>query len=135
MFTSYLIDSSISQTVHVRSEVMNKKVRTLELRIERTKRKLALIGELRPGSLSQQYSVCGKHTCRCNADPPQKHGPYYQLGWTRNRKSTTRFVRRPELDTVRKQLKNYAALQSLVDEWIDLSIQLCELKRSEASVQ
>ncbi len=111
---------------------MNKKVRALELRIERTKRKLSSIGELRPGSLSQQYSVCGKHTCRCKADPSQRHGPYYQLGWTRKRKSTTRFVRGSELATVRKQLKNYAALRSLVDDWIELSIQLCELKRSEA---
>ena len=116
----------------VESEVMNKKVRALELRIERTKGKLASIGELRPGSLSQQYSVCGTSTCRCQADPPQKHGPYYQLGWTRHRKSTTRFVRRTELATVRRQLKNYALLQSLVDEWIELSMELCELKRSEA---
>ena len=111
---------------------MNKKARTLELRIERTKRKLASIGELRPGSLSQQYSVCGTHTCRCKTDPSQRHGPYYQLGWTRNRKSTTRFVRRTELATVRRQIRNYAALQRLVDEWVDLSIQLCELKHSEA---
>ena len=111
---------------------MSKEGRALELRIERTKKKLAALGELRPGNLSQQYTVCGKPTCRCAADPPQKHGPYYQLGWTRNRKSTTRFVRRSDLATVRRQLKNYAALQSLVDEWIALSIELCELKRSEA---
>ena len=85
---------------------MNRKVQDLERRIERAKKKVAAIGELHPGSLSQQYNVCGKPACRCKADPPQKHGPYYQLGWTRNRKSTTRFVRRSELATVRRQLKN-----------------------------
>ena len=111
---------------------MNRKVRALERRIERTKAKLASIGDLRPGSLSEQYNVCGKQTCRCKADPPQRHGPYYQLGWTRHRKSTTRFVRRSELATVRRQLKNYAVLQSLIEEWVQLSIELCELKRSEA---
>lgn len=110
---------------------MNRKAQTLERRIERTKEKLASLGELRPGSLSEQYNVCGTPACRCKADPPQRHGPYYQLGWTRNGKSTTRFVRRSELVAVRRQLKNYAGLQSLVEEWIDLSIELCELKRAE----
>jgi hypothetical protein len=113
-------------------EVMNRKMRDLQRRIESIKEKLASVGELRPGSLSEQYNVCGKPACRCKAVPPQRHGPYYQLGWTRKRKSTTRFVRQSELATVRQQLKNYALLQSLVEQWIDLSIELCDLKRSEA---
>ena len=107
----------------------------LERRIEAIRRQLAAIGELRPGNLSEQYNVCGKPSCRCKAEPPQKHGPYYQLGWTRNGKSTTRFVRRPELATVRKQLRNYAKLQSLVQEWVDLSLELCDIKLREGKPQ
>jgi hypothetical protein len=45
---------------------------TLERQIEKTKQAL---GDMRPGSLSTQYNVCGKLGCRCKADPPQKHGP------------------------------------------------------------
>jgi len=106
---------------------MDAKARDLQRRIRKIKKDLVALGDLRPGSLSEQYNVCGKPGCRCKADPPQKHGPYYQLGWTRKRKSTTRFVRRPNLQDVLKQLKNYERLQSLVDQWIDLSVQLCEL--------
>ena len=109
-------------------EVVGTKVEVLERRIETIRKQLASVGELRPGSLSEQYNVCGKAGCRCKGEPPQKHGPYYQLGWTRNGKSTTRFVRRSELATVRRQLKNYARLQSLVQEWVDLSLELCDLK-------
>ena len=104
----------------------------LARQIETIKTKLASIGELRPGILSEQHNVCGKPACRCKARPPQRHGPYYQLGWTRNGKSTTRFVRRSELVTVRRQLKNYARLKSLLEQWVDLSIKLCEIKRQEA---
>jgi len=31
------------------------------------------------GSLTRRYTRCGKPGCRCQADPPQPHGPYYQL--------------------------------------------------------
>lgn len=112
--------------------VMGSTVEEMERRIAATKRQLAKVGELRPGILTEQYNVCGKPGCRCKASPPQRHGPYPQLGWTRNGKSTTRFVRREELGTVRKQIKNYARLQKLVQQWVDLSLELCELKRAEA---
>jgi hypothetical protein len=107
------------------------RVGTLQSRIEAIRKELASVDELRPGNLSEQYNVCGKPGCRCKKDPPQRHGPYYQLGWTRNGKSTTRFVRKSELATVRKQLKNYARLQTLVQEWVDLSLELCDLKLRE----
>jgi hypothetical protein len=106
---------------------MNKKEQSLRRRIQKIKTELDSLGDLRPGSLSKQFNVCGKIDCRCKTDPPKRHGPYYQLGWTRKRKSTTRFVRSQKLPEVRRQLKNYKRLQSLVDQWVDLSIQLCEL--------
>ena len=54
----------------------------IEKRITEIKLELQGIGPMRPGSLSEQYTVCGKAGCRC-ADPkhPRKHGPYYQLSF------------------------------------------------------
>lgn len=111
---------------------MKSKIQALETRIKRIKLKLGGLGELRPGGLSEQYNVCGTSGCRCKASPPEKHGPYHQLSWSRKRKSTTRFIRTTELRAVRVQLRNYQRLQQLVDEWVDASIELCEIKRSEA---
>ena len=67
-------------------------MRSLENQIERLKQEIAGLGDLRPGSLSEQYNVCGKAGCRCKASPPQKHGPYYQISYTRKGKSGSRFV-------------------------------------------
>lgn len=103
-------------------------VRTLERRIERIKQKLNALGELRPGHLSEQYNVCGNPRCRCKASPPQKHGPYSQLGWTRKGRSTTRFIRKPEVSIIRTQLRNHEQLQALLDQWLDAAIELCDLK-------
>jgi hypothetical protein len=107
---------------------MNRRETTLERRIERIKSDLLALGELRPGSLSEQYNVCGVAGCQCKASPPKKHGPYYQLSFTRKGKSTSRFVRREEVAVVRRQLKNYSKLRALVDEWIDASMELSALR-------
>ncbi len=107
---------------------MNRREATLERRIERIKGNLHTLGELRPGSLSEQYNVCGVAGCQCKASPPKKHGPYYQLSFTRKGKSTSRFVRREEVAVVRRQLKNYSKLRALVDEWIDASTELSTLR-------
>lgn len=111
---------------------MNKKARSLEQRIERVKQKLTALGDLRPGTISEQYNVCGNPGCRCKADPPQKHGPYSQLSWTRKRKSKTRFIRSSDLTRVQAEIKSYERLQSLVGEWVELSIELSDLKREHA---
>lgn len=111
---------------------MSRRAQALERKIERVQRELATLGALRPGSLSQQYNVCGVAGCRCKASPPKKHGPYYQLSFTRKGKATSRFVRREDLATVKTQLKNYAKLRKLVDQWIDLGIELSTLRLEES---
>ena len=107
---------------------MESKIRTLQRRIESVKKELGKIGELRPGSLSRQYNVCGTPGCRCKADPPRKHGPYHQLSWARKGRNTSRFIRESHVVRVRKELRNYHRLRTLVDKWIDLSMELCEIR-------
>lgn len=107
---------------------MSRRERVLEGKIERIKRELQALGDLRPGSLSEQYNVCGVAGCHCKASPPKKHGPYYQLSYTRKGKSTSRFVRRDEVSVVRRQLKNYARLRTLVDAWIEAAMELSALR-------
>ncbi len=107
---------------------MKKEIRVLESQIERIKGELGGLGDLRPGSLSEQYNVCGNPNCRCKTDPSKRHGPYYQLSFTRKGRSGTKFVKKPQLPTVKKQLQNFARLRKLVDRWIELSSELCQLR-------
>ncbi len=100
----------------------------IERQIEKIKRDLVVLGDLRPGSLSTQYNVCGSPGCRCKASPPEKHGPYYQVSFTRKGKSSSKFVKKKDLTAIRKQLKNYERLKTLMDRWIDLAIELSNLR-------
>jgi hypothetical protein len=104
--------------------------REIDHRINAIKNELAALGPLHPGSISRQYNVCGNPTCRCKADPAQRHGPYYQLSYGHQRKSTSTFVREPDLAAVEQQLRNYERLRALVDEWVGLSIDRARLARA-----
>lgn len=42
---------------------------------------LADVGLVLRGSIARRLTRCGNPTCRCKADPPMLHGPYYK--WTR----------------------------------------------------
>lgn len=104
-------------------------IQTLEERIQRIKTQLASLGDMRPGSLSRQYNVCGKAGCRCK-DPqnPQRHGPYYQLSWVHRGKSTTQFIRRPFLPQVRAEIASYNRFRKLTDQWVNLSLRIAQAK-------
>jgi len=104
-------------------------IQQLEQRIQQIKAELAALGEMRPGSLSKQYNVCGKPNCRCK-DPqkPQRHGPYYQLSWVHRGKSTTQFIRRPLLPQVRAQIATYNKFRKLTDEWVNLALRLAQAR-------
>ncbi len=105
----------------------------LQQRIEKLQAQLAALGPIHPGSLSQQYNVCGNPTCRCK-DPkrPRKHGPYYQLSYTWRGRSTTRFVRPHEVAALRAKLAAYKRLRQLTTAWVDAAIALQQLERKAA---
>jgi hypothetical protein len=107
--------------------VMKARMRVLEAQIKAIKRDLATLGDLRPGSLSRQYNVCASAGCRCRAIPPQKHGPYYHLSYTRHGKGGTRLIQPADIRTVRAAVAHYARLKRLVDRWIDLATERSDL--------
>ena len=101
----------------------------LQAKIAKLKTQLLTLGDLRPGTLSQQYNVCGKPGCQCKADPPRRHGPYYQVSFTWQGRSQSQFVRRAEVATVRQQLRTHQRLRKLVEAWITAGLALSRLRQ------
>lgn len=122
---------AIFRAIHDNLHLMAPSQESLEKRIQKIKQQIGELGDLRPGALSQQYNVCGTPTCRCKDTPPLKHGPYYQISFTRHGKSSSQFVREEDLPEVQQQLENYRQLRQLVDEWITLSAELSSLRLRE----
>jgi len=107
----------------------------LEAKIDTLKQTLMTLGELRPGTLSEQYNVCGKAGCACKADPPRKHGPYYQVSFTWQGRSHTQFVRREHVATTRQHLRTYERLRDLVEAWIAAGLELSALRFGRAPLR
>jgi hypothetical protein len=108
----------------------NIRVQQIERQIAQIKSQLLALGPLHPGSLSQQYNVCGKSGCRCKARPkPQRHGPYYKVSYVFRGRFTSRFVAREQVKIVRAQLANYKRLRKLTEAWVEMALRLAKEKR------
>ena len=96
-----------------------------EKRIEQIMAKLAKLGPMLPGSISEQWNVCGTPGCRCK-DPkkPMKHGPYYQLSFTSGGKSSTMFLKKEDLPEVRRRIKRYQQFKELNTQLVSAHIAL-----------
>ena len=103
----------------------------IQRRIKEIKAELSGLGPMHPGSISEQYNICGTPGCRCK-DPenPQKHGPYYQLSYTWRGKSSSLFVRKDRLEGMRAQVANYKQLRALTQEWVDLEMKRERIERT-----
>ncbi len=75
------------------------------------------LGAIMPGSIREQYSVCGKAECVCRDKiNPSKHGPYNQLSFTTKGKSSTMFIKSPDLKTGEEMTRAYKEYRTLTQE-------------------
>jgi hypothetical protein len=107
--------------------------KALHRRLERIKAELLALGPIHPGSVSEQYNVCGTPGCRCK-DPkkPRKHGPYYQLSYTWRGRGSSRFVRAERLAGMREKIANYRRFRDLTEQWVDVAMALEAAERKAA---
>ena len=84
------------------------------------------LGAMIPGRIREQYSVCGKTGCACRDKiNPRKHGPYNQLSFSTKGKSSTMFIKRPDLEVARDMTITYKEQRTLTQEIGLATITLC----------
>lgn len=93
---------------------------------------LTQIGFIRSGSLAPRYNYCGKPNCRCHADPPQPHGPYYQWTAKLNGKTVNRRLTRRQAQLYQQWIDNDRRLHRLIDQLRTIATQATELILEEA---
>lgn len=92
------------------------RIRQIDRRIEKIKRELEQIDEMRPGSISRQYR-----------DAQTKSYPYHQLNWAAGTKKKSEYVSRANLDALTRQTENYKCFKALCTEWVELGIERSKL--------
>lgn len=90
----------------------SKKWGAIEKRIRQLKRRLADIGNMRPGTLGVQYR-----------NPAERKTPFHQISYTNKGRSRSEYVRSDNLQMVRREIDTYKRFKAILAELLDLSIQ------------
>jgi hypothetical protein len=95
-------------------------------RYETLKGSIADLGFFCRGSIVKRFMPCGKPGCRCQATPPELHGPYYQ--WTRKVGGKTVTVRltREQADALQDWIANGRCLDKTITQMQSLSLRIAE---------
>ncbi len=105
-----------------------------ERKVEKLIKKLAKLGPILPGSISEQWNVCGTPGCRCkDSKTPKRHGPYYQLSFTVGGRSSTMFIKKEALPEARKRIKRYQQFKALCTDLVHAQVALARKTGFERS--
>lgn len=94
---------------------------------------LASIGFISPGSVVSRYTSCGKPGCRCQADPPQRHGPYYQWSRAINGKTVSRRLNQSEAELYQDWIANRRRIERVLAQMEQTSSDAAELLLGQAA--
>ena len=91
--------------------------------------RLAVTGDFRRGSVSENYRKCGKPNCACAAADHPGHGPRFL--WTRSegrRKRIGRQLAAAEVEKVRREIARHAEFAATVEQIAEVNEKICEAR-------
>ncbi len=97
---------------------------------DRAQAEFATIGDIRPGSLQENLTRCGKSNCRCADDDSARHPGTLLVRSLQGKVSSTR-LRRDEIGEVRLLLDEYRRFREAVTAFIAASEALAEARRRQ----
>lgn len=97
--------------------------------IEQLKQKLLGLKPFLPGSISEQWNICGTPGCKCkDTEKPKKHGPYYQLSFSVGGRSSSIFIKKEDVAEAGKRVKRYQEFKKLSMELVQAYVDLVRLE-------
>lgn len=113
---------------------MATRLETYERKYRSLTAELARLGFISPGSLVVRETSCGKPACRCQADPPRRHGPYYQWSRALAGKTVSRRLDERQAELYRDWIANRRRLEMIVAEMGAVSAAAGEILLRQAAI-
>ncbi len=104
-----------------------------ERRYRQLAEQIVQIGFISSGTVTRRYTRCSTPGCRCHADPPQRHGPYYQWTTKTNGRTRTRRLTHAEATLYEEWITNDRQLRSIIQQMRDIATKAAELKIKQAT--
>jgi hypothetical protein len=122
--------------VDTRSDMARTTVEERLAEYERRHRELAAqiaeVGIVAAGSVTRRFTRCTSAGCRCNADPPTPHGPYWQWTAKVNGKTVTKRLAEREAHLYQEWISNDRRIRALLDQIRKVDAKAAELLLKEA---
>jgi hypothetical protein len=95
----------------------------LDQQFQNIKSEIADIDIAFSGSITERYMPCGKKGCKCQGQPPELHGPYYQ--WTAKINGITKTIRLQSsaVNSYKKWIGEGKRLDKLIAKWKEISLE------------
>jgi hypothetical protein len=104
-----------------------------ERRYRQLAEQLAGIGLISSGSVTRRYTRCATPGCRCHADPPQPHGPYYQWTTKIDGKTVTRRLNPHEATLYQQWIDNDRTMRRLIAQMRQIAAQASKIHLAAAA--
>ena len=92
---------------------------------------LANLKPMLPGSISEQYNVCGKANCRCKDKVnPRKHGPQSRLSYTLPGKNSNIVIKKADVEIAKCMADNFKRVRQLI---ADISVEAIRIYREDGA--
>jgi len=109
-----------------------RRLAALEAELARLKAEIASVGLVSPGSVVRRFMPCGKPGCRCQGDPPQLHGPYWQWSHKVDGKTITRRLTPDQAGLYQQWIANRRRIDQLLARMEQVSSQAAEILLRDA---
>lgn len=113
----------------------SQRLATLQRRYRALAAQLADVGYIAAGSITHRYTRCANPNCRCRADPPQMHGPYWQWTAKVDGKTMTRRLSQTEADLYQEWIDNDRQLRAITTQMRDIAAEASDLILKQAKNQ
>lgn len=100
----------------------------LEAERDRLYAQLAVVGDFRRGSVSENYRRCGRPNCACASPDHRGHGPRFL--WTRSARGKTvgRQLAAAEVEKVRRELARHGEFTAISERIAAVNEKICEAR-------
>jgi len=110
----------------------SQRLATLQRRYRELAAQLADVGYIAAGSITRRHTRCANQNCRCHADPPQMHGPYWQWTAKVEGKTITRRLSQAEAELYQQWIDNDRHLRAITAQMRTIAAEATTLLMQEA---
>ena len=101
-------------------------IETLHSKKKQILQSISELGDFRQGSLSARYRKCGKPYCHCAKEGSKGHGPLWMVTRAVDGKTVSKSVPPESVDTTFQQIDTFHQFQSLIREYTEVNIKICD---------